>query len=124
MPRITKSLVESLPIPVGQPQYVWDEKVSGFGIKVLPSGKRKYVLKYRTHGGRAGRQRLLGLGMHGPVTAEQARALALKRLAANANGEDPQAARQALGSAPTLGDVWRRYERDHLGLKKPSTRRN
>ncbi len=124
MPRITKSLVESLPIPAGQPQYVWDEKVSGFGIKVLPSGKRKYVLKYRTHGGRAGRQRLLGLGMHGPVTAEQARALAMRKLAAVANGEDPQAARQSLGSAPTLSDVWRRYERDHLGLKKPSTRRN
>lgn len=31
-----------------------DAKVSGFGVKVLPSGKRNYILKYRTRGGASG----------------------------------------------------------------------
>lgn len=124
MPRITKSFVESQPIPESQPSFAWDDKVSGFGIKVLPSGKRKYVLKYRTHGGRAGKQRWLALGTHGPVTAEQARALAQRALATVADGGDPQAKRQALVTAPTLSNVWDRFEQDHLGLKKPSTRRS
>jgi integrase len=124
MPRITKTYVESIPTPQSQPSFVWDDKVSGFGVKVLPSGKRKYVLKYRTHGGRAGRQRLLGLGSHGPVTADQARALAQRALASVAEGEDPQAKRQAVSMAPTLTFVWDRYERDHLSLKKDSTQRN
>lgn len=124
MPRITKTLVESIPTPDTRPSFAWDDKISGFGIKVLPSGKRKYVLKYRTHGGRAGRQRWLGLGMHGPVTAEQARVLAQRALAVVADGGDPQGARQSVAAAPTLAHVWDRYERDHLPLKKPSTKRN
>lgn len=124
MPRITKTFVESLPAPDAQPSFSWDDKVSGFGVKVLPSGKRKYVLKYRTHGGRSGRQRWLGLGLHGPVTADQARALAQRALATVADGGDPQAKRRAVASAPTLADVWERYRRDHLSLKKGSTQRN
>lgn len=121
MPRITKMLVESAATPADKPTFKWDDKVPGFGVKVLPTGKRKYVLKYRTHGGR---QRLLALGPHGPVTADQARALAKRALAVVADGGDPQASRQAGAAAPTLSDVWDRYERDHLGLKKPATRRN
>jgi len=124
MPRITKTFVESLPAPQGRPTFAWDDKVSGFGVKVLPSGKRKYVLKYRTHGGRAGRQRWLSLGMHGPVTAEQARAISQRALATVADGGDPQAARLEMATEPTLCNVWDRYERDHLDLKKPATRRN
>lgn len=124
MPRITKSFVEARPTPEGKPAFAWDDKVSGFGLKVMPSGKRKYVLKYRTHGGRAGRQRLLGLGTHGEITADQARALAQRALATVAEGGDPQATRQSIAAAPTLSDVWDRYERDHLPLKKPSTQRN
>lgn len=121
VPRLTKSFVESLPVPAARATLEWDDKVSGFGIKVLPNGTRKYVLKYRTHGGRAGRQRWLGLGTHGPVTADQARTSAQKALAAVAEGGDPQGQRKAVATAPTLSDVWERYERDHLGLKKAST---
>lgn len=124
MPRITKSFVEAHPTPEGKPTFAWDDKVSGFGVKVMPSGKRKYVLKYRTHGGRAGRQRLLGLGTHGEITADQARVLAQRALANVADGGDPQATRQSVAAAPKLSDVWDRYERDHLPLKKPSTQRN
>ena len=124
MPRITKTLVESIPTPDAQPSFAWDDKVSGFGVKVLPTGKRKYVLKYRTHGGRSGRQRWLSLGLHGPVTADQARALAQRALANVAEGGDPQAKRQAVAIAPRVSDVWERYERDHLSLKKDSTQRH
>ena len=121
MPRLTKTVVDSLPIPEAKPSFAWDDKVSGFGVKMLPNGKRKYVLKYRTHGGRAGRQRWLGLGTHGPITADQARALAQRALAAVAEGGDPQGERNAVASAFTLSDVWDRFERDHLILKKDST---
>ena len=124
MPRITKSFVESLPVPGEGPVFHWDDKVSGFGIKILTSGKRKYVLKYRTHGGRKAKQRWLAIGTHGLITAEQARALAKRALAKVAEGEDPQAERQDLANAPTLATVWERYEREHLGMKKPSTRRS
>lgn len=121
MSRLTKSFVESIPTPEGRPTFVWDEKLSGFGIKVLPSGSRKYVLKYRTHGGRAATQRWLGLGSHGAVTCDQARSLAQQALAAVAAGSDPQAQRKAIATAPTVSDVWNEYKVKHLAMRKPST---
>lgn len=124
MPRLTKTFIESLPTPEARASFAWDDKMSGFGVKVLPNGKRKYVLKYRTRGGRAGTQRWLSLGAHGSVTVNQARALAQRALATVADGGDPQAQRNAVATAPALSDVWNRYERDHLGLRKDATQRN
>ena len=124
MPRITKSLVDSLTVPDAKPSFAWDDKISGLGVKVLPNGTRKYVLKYRTHGGRGGTQRWLGLGTHGSITADQARALAQQALAVVAAGGDPQATRKLIATAPTLSDVWDRFERDHLSLRKESTQRS
>lgn len=124
MPRLTKTFIDSRPTPELQPSFDWDDKVSGFGIKILPNGKRKYVLKYRTRGGRSGRQRWLGLGTHGTVTVDQARALAQRALAIVADGGDPQAQRFAVAAEPTLSDVWVRYERDHIGIRKEATQRD
>lgn len=121
MALLNKTFVESIPIPESKPTFEWDDKLKGFGVKVLTNGQRKYVLKYRTHGGRAGQQRWLGLGAHGPVTADAARKAAGIALGKVAAGEDPQAARKAHAQAPTLKEVWERYERDHLGLRKAST---
>jgi hypothetical protein len=47
----------------------WDASLSGFGVRIYPSGKKAFVLSYRE----AGRKRLLTLGAYGPVTLEQAR---------------------------------------------------
>lgn len=125
MPRLTKTLIDALLTPELKPKFKWDDKVSGFGVKVLPNGKRKYVLKYRTGGGRLGMQRWLGLGTHGTVTVDQARALAQRALAIVAQGGDPQAQRCAVAAAePTLSDVWVRYERDHIGIRKEATQRD
>lgn len=56
VPHLTKRLVETIEVSTA-PVYAWDEAVAGFGVKVLPSGRRKYVCKYRVGGGRAGRDR-------------------------------------------------------------------
>lgn len=123
MPRLTKTFIDSLPAPEITPKFEWDDKVSGLGIKVLPNGKRKYVLKYRTGVGQARRQRWLGLGTHGTITVDQARGLAQRALAIVAYGGDPKAQRFAI-SEPTLSDVWARYERDHIGIRKEATQRD
>lgn len=56
----------------------WDDELSGFGVRVYPSGARVFVLKFRA---RSGRQRWLKLGAVGPLTAEQARDKAKLELA-------------------------------------------
>lgn len=124
MPKLTKSLIESLVAVDGKPAFAWDS-LSGFGVKVAPSGKKTFVAKYRTNGGgRGAQQRWLTLGQFGHITCEQARSLAQQALAAVARGEDPQADRQANRIAPRLNDVWERFAADQLPMKKPSTRRD
>jgi integrase len=125
MPKLTKRTVEAAE-PAAQPWYLWDEQPKGFGVKILPSGERKYVLKYRAGGGgRAAPQRWLSLGRHGSIiTLDQARALAQAALAAVARGQDPQAERLDGRAAATVAELWARYEADHLPRKKAKSRAN
>lgn len=105
------------------PNFLWDSSLPGFGVKCSPRGAKRYVVKYRTDGGgRSARQRWLTLGGHGHLTPDQARKMAQQALAAVARGEDPQGSKASRRSAVTLGDVWERYEREHLPSCKAQTR--
>jgi integrase len=94
-------------------------------VKVLPTGGKRYVVKYRIGGGgRSAPQRWLTIGAHGSITCEQARELAKKALFAVAGGQDPQAARQEKKQAPRVQDLWDRFAADHLPMKKSLTKRD
>jgi len=56
------------------------------------------------------------------LTADQARDLAQQALAAIARGQDPQGAKVRQRQAPTLTNIWERFEREHLPTKKPQTK--
>lgn len=88
MANITKRLVELLP-ETGKEHVTWDDKLSGFGVKVTAKGKKVYILKTRE---KNGRQRKYTLGAHGSITCEQGRQLALDYLYQLSQGIDPQAA--------------------------------
>ena len=93
-------------------------------MKVLPSGARKYLVKYRVHGGgRAAAQRWIALGAHGSITCDQARSMAQQILASVARGEDPQADKFTRRNAPTLHSAWDRFETDLLSRRKAPTQR-
>jgi integrase len=120
MPRLTKRLVETIAV-ADSPVYAWDDQLAGFGVKVLPSGRRKYVCKYRVGGGRGARPRWYLIGTHGQLTCDQAREMAMQILSAAARGQDPQSDRLATREAPTLLDLWNRYSTEHLPRKKASS---
>lgn len=120
MAKLTKRVVEAVE-SADKPLYLWDDQLAGFGVKVLPNGQRRYLLKYRVGGGRKAPQRWLMIGTHGAITADQARDIAQQALAAVARGEDPQAQRTAIREAPSVRDLWARYEADHLPRKKASS---
>lgn len=121
MAKLTKRSVEAIS-PSAKPIYGWDDQLSGFGVKVLPSGRRVYVCKYRVGGGRSGRIRWYTIGVHGPITCDQAREAASGILASVARGEDPQSDRASARAAPTVAELWARYSTEHLPRKKPSSR--
>jgi hypothetical protein len=63
MPKLTKRVVEGLS-PEAKDLFMWDDQLPGFGVRVLPSGIRSYVLQYRNAHGRS---RRFTIGRHGPV---------------------------------------------------------
>jgi integrase len=87
--KITKRAVDSL----AEGGVLWDTELQGFVARRLASGRISYGLKYTDS--RTGRQRWLALGLHGTVTAEQARTKAQVERGRIAAGTDPQAEKEA-----------------------------
>lgn len=124
MPKLTKTLIDTLDANNGKPLYLWDS-VAGFGVKALPTGKKVFVVKYRINGGgRKAQQRWQTLGKFGTLTVDQARQLATQILAEVARGVDPQGNKLATRVAPRMQDVWDRFETDELPSKKAATQRD
>ena len=117
MPKLTKRVVEATEIR-DKDYIIFDNDIPGFGLRVLRSGKRSYMIQYRV--GR--KTRRMSLGLHGILTPEKARNQAINALAAVKNGEDPAGARDAARNAPTMEDLGRRVIQDHAAHHcKPRT---
>lgn len=117
--RLTKKVVEGIPVePSGELQ-LRDAELKGFGVRVQPSGARTYFVQYREIGGRT---RRLALGRHGVLTAEEARLLARQRLGEVARGQDPSAERKSARTkarkTKTVGDLIERFLREHVDAKR------
>ena len=106
---LNKRSVEALR-PGDKPFIAWDDRLTGFGVRVQPSGVRSYLVNYRAEGGgrRAANRRLV-IGRHGRVTAEQARRIAQETLGRVAAGEDPAEGRTRSRSTPTLREAFEEF---------------
>lgn len=107
--RLTKRVVEQVQAGTKE-QILWDDDVTGFGVRVRPSGKRVYIFKYRTLDGLQGK---LTLGTHGNLTVDQARTLAKKHAHAVSQGANPARDKSELRAAPSLADLCDRYLLQH-----------
>jgi integrase len=91
-------------------QFVWDDALPGFGLKVTPSGRKVYVMQYRVAGlGRRAFARRVTLGEHGTLTPDEARKLARRELGRVAQGSDPAAERSRWKTASTVAEVGTAY---------------
>ncbi len=120
--KLTKRTIESL--APGSKAAVWyDDKLSGFGVRVMPSGRRFYFVRYRN---KHGRSRWFTIGEHGKITADAGRAKAQRIAQAVAvDGSDPAGEREAFRAAPSVSDLLDRYLIEHVEKKnRPSTRRS
>lgn len=93
---------------------LWDSDVPGFGCRIYPSGRRAFVLSYRTNG----RKRLLTLGTYGALTLDQARKMARAELAKAEVGGDPLEERQRVTRGETVADLCAVYMERHGDAKK------
>jgi integrase len=83
---LTKSLVEGTAPDAKRDFFLWDTKVSGFGVRIHPTGKRMYIFQYRRRGRQ---QRRVAIGLHGPFTVEKARQVAADLYEVVRKGRDP-----------------------------------
>lgn len=89
MPRLNRTLVDSLAPPISGERVVLDSEVPGFGVRVMPSGLRSYFVRYRVGGGRKARTQRATIGRHPQMTPERARQAARDVLAKARIGNDP-----------------------------------
>jgi integrase len=97
--KITKTAVDRL-----EPgERIADSAIRGFIVRRLDSGAASYAYRYRVKG--TNQQRLISLGMHGTITADQARTLAKKRAGEVADGKDPKGEREETRAEAKLAKV-------------------
>jgi len=71
---VNKRSVDALR-PAGRDLFLWDDELSGFGVKVTPKGIKTYLFQYRM-GGRETPTRRYTIGRHGPLAPDRARQIA------------------------------------------------
>lgn len=117
--RITKRSVDSLEAGA-RDTFLWDSDIAGFGVKATPSGKKVFVLQYRTRSQdqkEFATPKRLTLGRYGDMTPEQARQMAGKLLLEVRTGGDPGIAFRP-SSQPTVSDLAARFLGEYLPNKK------
>ena len=116
---ISRRTVEAL--PAGEREVVfWDHELSGFGVRVYPSGTKVYLVQTRS----GGKSRRITIGRHGVLTAEQARRKAAQLIASIKAGEEPARSQSPPDAGPTIAEVAERYMKEHVAVRcKRSTAR-
>ena len=119
MPKITKRLVEAAEVRV-KDYIICDDELKGFAVRVLPSGRRAYIIQYW----QGKRYRRMSLGLHGVLTTEKARRMAFGMLASVKEGEDPAGDRREGRTAVMVAELAERFIREHIAVRlKPGTAR-
>ena len=131
MPRITKRAVDAL--AAREREYMlWDNDIKGFGVRVHPSGRKVYVVKYRHHG----RIVKKTIGPHSAIPPAAARARAAEIVTTAKTGKDPAGRdlrekapagwdpREA-AAAPAMHELARRFLEEYVPIRcKPNTANN
>lgn len=116
--RITKRAVDATEAKDGKPVFLWDSDLSGFGLKVSPTGRKVYILQYRTREQtREDAPRRITIGKHGEFTPDKARVQAAKLLRDVKAGDDPRETWKR-GEAHTVEELSKRFLKEYLPAKK------
>ncbi len=116
MPKLTKRVIDGAEIEAAE-YFIWDDELPGFGLRVLPSGRKGYIVQYRA--GR--RSRRMSLGPSTVLTCEQARTGAISIIAAARHGGDPAAKRDAERKTITVKELAERFDKEHVSIRVKET---
>src|SRR5258705_10860495 len=119
--RLSKRVVDSLR-PSDSEYTIWDDALTGFGVRVRPSGAKSFVVVYRAGAGRKAPVRKVTLGAVGKLTPDNARILAQKTMGDVAHGKDPARDRAGVREGLTVKELVAKFLTEHVEKKlKPAT---
>jgi integrase len=117
---LTDAIIRRLPTPAKGSRKTYDSGgVKGFGICITAGNARSFILRYRVRG--SGRERCYTIGgfPNWSTTAARKKARDLKRLIDD--GHDPLADIEAEREAPTVADLIKRFEAEHMPRLRASS---
>jgi integrase len=109
MPKLTKTIVDNAKAPATGEICVWDSELEGFGVRVHHTGRKVYIMRYRTKDA-SRTQRKLTLCRCSDMPPDKARDLARKEFAKVADGQDPVADRRPVAAKASTATVGRMFE--------------
>ena len=112
--KLTKRNVDNAPPDPKKRVVLWDTDITGFCLRIYPTGKKSYFLQYRN---KDRMTRKIKLGVHGSITAELAREKAIKYSLTIGSGEDPSA-KVFVKETHTMNDLGEAYLNLHARPKK------
>lgn len=117
--RITKRTVDGLK-PAAKEFVHWDGELTGFGVRVRPTGSMSFVAVYRT-GGRNTPLRRVTIGTVGKIEADKAREEARVIIRQAELGHDRAAEKAKARAEMTFAQLCDLYLAEGCDTKKPST---
>lgn len=119
--KLSKRVVDAL-TPNEKPQVHYDADLKGFGVRVMPSGHKSWIVEYRPGGGgRNVSTKRMSLGGVGTLMPDEARRAARDILAEVRLGGDPAASRSSNRKMPTVAEVCDDFLQHHVKLKLKET---
>ena len=96
----------------------WDRELTGFGVRVYPTGSKVYIAQAR---GPEGPKRV-AVGRHGVINADEARKRAAHIIARIKAGEEAVPKPMKPVGGPTVGELCARYMEEYVSVRcKPGT---
>lgn len=116
--KLSKRTVDDLN-PGAKAYIAFDAALKGFGVRVLPSGAKSWIIEYRPGGGgRAVGKRRLKLGDIEELTPNEARQTARTAMSRVRLGGDPAAERSAVRRQITVATLVDEFIKDHVEVKR------
>ena len=115
---LTKTLIDAA-VPRPERYVAWDSRLAGFGLRVEPTGRKTFIIRYRAEGGgRSAPRRFMTVGTFGKLTLEDARKRARQLLAAATIGDDPAEERQAKRREMRIDALVELYEQEGCFIQR------
>ena len=111
--KLTKSKIDAFEYKGGW-DVRWDDDVKGLGLRIYPTGKKSFILRYAKNG----KKRTMVVGSYGDWTLQQARDHARSLKVDVDKGGNPLASRKFEKNDPTVSELADRYMEEHAKIHK------